>query len=109
MPNAAAGMEGFNTRRFKLLRLALIAECKTTGRGCHFCHEGFDWDLVDAKRWRHPRYFHAHHLIPLAHGGPQTDPAYLVPAHKVCNEKYGTGRQAYAPSTVEMPHSEEWP
>jgi 5-methylcytosine-specific restriction endonuclease McrA len=60
------------------------------GAVCHLCLCTIDMDL----RWPDPECFTRDHVIPRAHGGPDTIDN-LRPAHHACNLRRGDGPVTY--------------
>lgn len=72
---------GRTGRPWRRLRLAILANSNT----CTLCHQPIDHTIP----YPHPMSPTVHHLTPLAHGGPELDPANCAAAHKICNERQG--------------------
>lgn len=93
-------------RPYRRLRLALKDRVAREGLTCAIptdtCPGAFDLALVTP----HPWSFVVHHPVPRSMGGDVCDPANMVQAHKLCNEKWGA-RVGIA--LAADPYSEAWP
>jgi hypothetical protein len=66
----------------------MAAKLKAEARVCWLCGLPIDPDLKSP----HPFSFSVDHVAPVSMGGAIASRANVLPAHRICNMKRGTGR-----------------
>jgi hypothetical protein len=84
VPTRTKGKRRYDGRPMRRLRARVKAEEPM----CWRCGQPIDPDL----RAPHPWSFSLDHVRPVALGGPELDRANARAAHRLCNQRRGTGR-----------------